>query len=448
MEFWVDNLNPVFLYPEMSKQTELFSSLMQALSRHLRPAPYQYGLLTLRLLGKLGGKNRQFLRDTIVLSEPQHLLYQTNMTVKCTRKELENEMDDDTDSSTRDVELRLPLNQCVYMLRMVSMDSSTQQEAKPLDRSGATATLNAADNIQVWDCKIEDVDVSVYSKQILERTRNEQAAASFSVLRACIDLADDNKLDNVSKQQPQMEGQGSFPIFPGKPMDDLRLCCLGLLYACTLDITKDEGLALLKEFLFKIDLETVSFCLALFLTEPSGAVAEVGLRVVELLLQRRQAADEPLVDDDFDVLVSALCQASCSKSWDRYWGPQEALCKLVSALKVGFKRKHEVKLLNAAFLPVKTVPRELSCAAVGAVRIFLKICSSLYGQAWTKNSEEDGILWPSVSYNPNLEDQESQPMTDESKQRDSSVDDSVIVPSDDVFRIMVYELASAQQLVR
>ncbi len=36
---------------------------MTALSIHLQPAPYQYGLLTLRLFGKLGGKNRRFLRE-------------------------------------------------------------------------------------------------------------------------------------------------------------------------------------------------------------------------------------------------------------------------------------------------------------------------------------------------------------------------------------------------
>jgi transformation/transcription domain-associated protein len=67
LEFWVDNLNPLFLYPEISKEKEIFSCLMVALSRHLRPAPYPYGLLTLRLLGKLGGKNREFLREPMSL---------------------------------------------------------------------------------------------------------------------------------------------------------------------------------------------------------------------------------------------------------------------------------------------------------------------------------------------------------------------------------------------
>eukprot|EP00978_Attheya_sp_CCMP212_P048442 scaffold520981_cov47-Attheya_sp.AAC.1 len=38
---------------------------MVSLTNHLRPAPYPYGLLTLRLLGKLGGKNRRFLCEPI-----------------------------------------------------------------------------------------------------------------------------------------------------------------------------------------------------------------------------------------------------------------------------------------------------------------------------------------------------------------------------------------------
>ena len=62
LEFWVDNLNPEFLYPVMCSQPAVFADLMKSLCKHLRPAPYPYGMLSLRLLGKLGGRNRRFLR--------------------------------------------------------------------------------------------------------------------------------------------------------------------------------------------------------------------------------------------------------------------------------------------------------------------------------------------------------------------------------------------------
>jgi transformation/transcription domain-associated protein len=67
LEFWVDNLNPAFLYPILARQTSLCTDLLVGLTSHLRPAPYPYGLLALRLLGKLGGKNRRFLRNEIIL---------------------------------------------------------------------------------------------------------------------------------------------------------------------------------------------------------------------------------------------------------------------------------------------------------------------------------------------------------------------------------------------
>jgi hypothetical protein len=91
LEFWVDNLNPEFLFPELSKQNQLFVQLMKALSMHLRPAPYPYGLLTLRLLGKLGGKNRKVLREPIDICDPTSFKeYAQRLGVECSWAVAEN----------------------------------------------------------------------------------------------------------------------------------------------------------------------------------------------------------------------------------------------------------------------------------------------------------------------------------------------------------------------
>ena len=37
--------------------------IMRGICLHLQPAPYPYGMMALRVLGKLGGRNRRFLRD-------------------------------------------------------------------------------------------------------------------------------------------------------------------------------------------------------------------------------------------------------------------------------------------------------------------------------------------------------------------------------------------------
>ena len=72
LEFWVDSLNPDFLEPSMAN---VMSEVILALWSHLRPAPYPWGGRSLQLLGKLGGRNRRFLKEPLALEckeNPEH----------------------------------------------------------------------------------------------------------------------------------------------------------------------------------------------------------------------------------------------------------------------------------------------------------------------------------------------------------------------------------------
>ncbi|XVE82488.1 hypothetical protein DITRI_Ditri16bG0008800 [Diplodiscus trichospermus] len=72
LEFWVDSLNPEFLEPSMGN---VMSEVILALWSHLRPAPYPWGGKALQLLGKLGGRNRRFLKEPLALEckeNPEH----------------------------------------------------------------------------------------------------------------------------------------------------------------------------------------------------------------------------------------------------------------------------------------------------------------------------------------------------------------------------------------
>ncbi|KAL8143397.1 hypothetical protein V2J09_016429 [Rumex salicifolius] len=72
LEFWIDSLNPDFLEPSMAN---VMSEVILALWSHLRPAPYPWGAKSLQLLGKLGGRNRRFLKDPLALDckeNPEH----------------------------------------------------------------------------------------------------------------------------------------------------------------------------------------------------------------------------------------------------------------------------------------------------------------------------------------------------------------------------------------
>lgn len=72
LEYWIDSLNPDFLEPSMAN---VMSEVILALWSHLRPPPYQWGPKSLQLLGKLGGRNRRFLKEPLAIEckeNPEH----------------------------------------------------------------------------------------------------------------------------------------------------------------------------------------------------------------------------------------------------------------------------------------------------------------------------------------------------------------------------------------
>ena len=129
----MDNLNPEFLYPILSKQTDYLTELMTALSNHLRPAPYPYGLLTMRLLGKLGGRNRRFLREPLDVSFSAPIKGEgLFMSVPCSwspnhefigssefAEDARDESDTKDGNANDEYRVPLPLERAVEVLRLV-----------------------------------------------------------------------------------------------------------------------------------------------------------------------------------------------------------------------------------------------------------------------------------------------------------------------------------------
>ncbi|KAG5177721.1 hypothetical protein JKP88DRAFT_169897 [Tribonema minus] len=67
LEFWVDNLMPDYCCAVLSQDPALQTDIMAALCSNLRPPPYPFGTIALRLVGKLGGRNRHFLPEAMAL---------------------------------------------------------------------------------------------------------------------------------------------------------------------------------------------------------------------------------------------------------------------------------------------------------------------------------------------------------------------------------------------
>jgi transformation/transcription domain-associated protein len=61
LDYWIDSLGAPFVYSILAQSPKTMTDLLNALCNNLRPHPFPYGTLALRILGKLGGRNRLFL---------------------------------------------------------------------------------------------------------------------------------------------------------------------------------------------------------------------------------------------------------------------------------------------------------------------------------------------------------------------------------------------------
>ena len=165
---------------------------MQALSRHLRPAPYPYGLLTLRLLGKLGGKNRRFLREPIDVCNEAMILDTRGFPLSLRGTWQSSESDPPEEAlkiSSCGFTLPLPLARCVETLKLLAATEGAKETERkalaPSEMDGAQPVLwNESEKL--WNMNVEDVDFSVYCQDVMEATRKSQALATFRVILSAL----------------------------------------------------------------------------------------------------------------------------------------------------------------------------------------------------------------------------------------------------------------------
>jgi hypothetical protein len=298
LEFWVDNLNPDFLYPIISKQTDCLTELMTALSSHLRPAPYPYGLLTLRLLGKLGGKNRCFLREPLdvmpVSRECLPLSLPCDWSVGDESADEEpvetkrSRSGDDTMNAGVDqdgeVKIALPLERAVEVLRLISL--SSEHEKPPEEKEGYTDDDGSSGVKLKWDefqklrsVNPDQIDIKEYCADVIAETKRGQAEAAYCVvrsalatildleakksdpgIRSCLDFtgtAEGASKGGASREEDVISQRMSLTSQKIRSAT-LKTICEGLMYACAIDFTKEEASSLFKGFVSHVFLLVVS----------------------------------------------------------------------------------------------------------------------------------------------------------------------------------------------
>ena len=207
LEFWIDNLNPEFLFPILSKQSVIFVDLMTSLSNHLQPAPYPYGLLTLRLLGKLGGKNRMFLREPFEqLNTNSSLRRQLDvLAIDCVwdntkpsqtlSQRMMKEPDKFTprdESYSESFQILLPLERAVEVLGLIASSPESSQgieENKEEIDGEFKVDLNNitwAENAKLMELDIDTINLQSYCYDVVEQTKASQARAAFTIISSSL----------------------------------------------------------------------------------------------------------------------------------------------------------------------------------------------------------------------------------------------------------------------
>ena len=139
LEFWMDNLHGDYLLGVLTSMDTTASSsvdtdaensgstlnnLMAALTQHLQPAPYPYGLLCMRLLGKMGGMNRLFLREIVAVGGGGRLVNtKNNLTLSCEWQHDGNDVNEEGNkggANGASILLPFPLDRAVDVLRRVA----------------------------------------------------------------------------------------------------------------------------------------------------------------------------------------------------------------------------------------------------------------------------------------------------------------------------------------
>ena len=261
----------------------VFISLMKALSMHLRPAPYPYGLLTLRLLGKLGGKNRRVLREPIDIIDPKTFSENSAENISlgfiwsAKPRNGDEKSDPEGESLKQSMfEIHLPIKRCLELLKRASsvklfepesISSGGVSSSEERNRKSNGGISKPHDVATLLSKDIGDIDLLRYCRDVTEETTLSQVKAAIQVLRSALtrivnipngSLADVDvkgmvKLDSI---EVQIES-GTFDMQTiatslAKYNNEFHMIAIGLMFGCSFVPIREKELRFVKGMLTSV----------------------------------------------------------------------------------------------------------------------------------------------------------------------------------------------------
>ena len=277
LEYYLDNLHADYVLGLLSTMDTTSSTaggspstmhrLMTALTNLLQPASSSYGLLAQRLLGKMGGINRLYLRETVALGrtddddKSRRIEGKDKLSLTC-------EWSSSEQSDAPSFSLPLPLDGAVNILRRVAaapcLVNSDEEGSSPASEPSEYYHGKYFTDLLTIDPRSFDLDK--YSIELMEETKSSQSRSSFTVIRAALASIIDSNEDadgmvSICTKNGVVQGVNEttllLPANNGKgeqqeevPSEDcntdFKLICDGLFAASVHNDLKEEALVLLK----------------------------------------------------------------------------------------------------------------------------------------------------------------------------------------------------------
>ena len=277
----MDNLHPSeYLFPILSADSRQLVELMRALTGHLKPAPYPFGLLCMRLLGKMGGVNRLFLRELGSFEEDPQIkkkrISGRGLAMFCEWPEKEK-----LDNSFL---LPFPLARAVDVLRCVASapcivlgDGDGNQSSE----SRNDKKQNSPSSLDPYQCKnfgsllpidAQKINLNLFCVKRMEEVKHSQTKSAFVVLRAAlasvldmgqgekdrtdeqsrrasICIKDKRAAGNQDKTGNEVQEGATLALMSQQYQhynDDFRLICDGLFAATVHEDLHEEAMLLVR----------------------------------------------------------------------------------------------------------------------------------------------------------------------------------------------------------
>jgi hypothetical protein len=397
-----------------------------------------YGLLTLRLLGKLGGKNRRFLREPLPL--PPSIGGGTDtFDFPFAWTSVLNAAPTSRAGETRQFFVHIPIIRCTELLGNIAT-VATPKFVK-CDNIGDPSSRRDAilwkDFVSLWDCRLESVDYDAYATNVMDETKANQALACVRIIAAGVSTLDLKCPESMALTDPIHQTR-LIDLNRSELETKLRAALHGLLYGTMIRSSAVVAWDVLGEVLREVSPSWVASALCTFVSSSHTSVTEAGLEIVRRIVDDKEFVKEAKRDEFLLSLISSLSDSASVGAWKERIGPQKVLLFLVGTLGKDFTKGSEFRLISSALLSVKTIPRELSLACIENVRFFFSLCSLIYKVPRFLDSSHDFSIDPLLQY----------PIDRGSGEPSDAASQDEAPPSDVVVKLVLQELASPHHASR